>query len=312
MVAPTMKINHVEIDDTFAEGFKLYGSRILITADTKELAHIAALCATGFATSTIHCDCEAGIDMYYDPERTPDRRPGVSVIFCVHGKENADAVLLNRIGQCILTSATTACFDWLPEDSISEKTFEVKTGFKLKFFGDGFEEKEEIEWNGKSIPLWKIPVMDGYFRVQSTFKVTKIAAGGNFMVFSNSPTEIISACQSAAIKMNEIDGVVLPFPGGYVRSPSKIGSKYKFLTASTNQTLLPVLRNNIPDSSAPEQAIVGYEFVINGFSEDRVRKAMKIGIQELCNHANVLKITAGNYGGKLGKLKFDLKEILSL
>ena len=112
--------------------------------------------------------------------------------------------------------------------------------------------------------------------------------------------------------MNEIDGVVLPFPGGYVRSPSKIGSKYKFLTASTNQTLLPVLRNNIPDSSAPEQAVAGYEFVINGFSEDRVRKAMKIGIQELCNHANVLKITAGNYGGKLGKLKFDLKEILSL
>ena len=306
-----MKINHVEIDETFAEGFKLYGSRILITADSKELAKTAAICATGYATSTIHCDCEAGIDEFYDPEDTPDNRPGVSVIFCVQGKDKADAVLLNRISQCILTSATSACFDWLPEDSISEKTFEVKTGFKLKFFGDGFEEKEEVVWNGKTIPMWKIPMMDGYFRVQSTFKVTKIVAGGNFMVYSTSPTEIISACQSAVLKMNEIEGIVLPFPGGFVRSPSKFGSKYKFLDASINQPLIPLLRDKVLDSIAPEQAITGYEFVINGFSEDRVRTAIKVGIQELCTNDNVIKITAGNYGGKLGKIKFDLKEILS-
>ncbi|TFG21196.1 MAG: formylmethanofuran--tetrahydromethanopterin N-formyltransferase [Promethearchaeota archaeon] len=307
-----MKMNHVEIDDTFAEGFRLYGARILITADSKEIAHTAALCATGFASSTIHCDCEAGIDYFLDPDSTPDHRPGVVVIFCVQGKDNLDAVLLNRIGQCILTCATTACFDWLPEDSITDKTIEVKTGFKLKFFGDGFEEKEELDWNGKAIPLWKIPVMDGYFRVQSTFKFTKIAAGGNFMVFSSSAKELITACQNAAIKMNEVEGVVLPFPGGFVRSPSKIGSKYNFLTASTNHTLIPELREKTLDSCVPEQATAGYEFVINGFSEERVCTAMKIGILELCNNTSVLKITAGNYGGKLGKLKFNLKEILSL
>ncbi len=306
-----MKINHVEIDETFAEGFKLYGSRILITADSKELAKTAAISATGYATSTIHCDCEAGIDEFYDPEDTPDNRPGVSVIFCFQGKDKADAVLLNRIGQSILTCATSACFDWLPEDSISEKTFEVKTGFKLKFFGDGFEEKEEVVWNGKTIPMWKIPMMDGYFRVQSTFKVTKIVAGGNFMVYSTSPTDIISACQSAVLKMNEIEGIVLPFPGGFVRSPSKFGSKYKFLNASINQPLIPLLHDKVPDSIAPEQAVTGYEFVINGFSDDRVRTAIKVGIQELCTYDHVIKITAGNYGGKLGKIKFDLKEILS-
>jgi formylmethanofuran--tetrahydromethanopterin N-formyltransferase len=306
-----MKINHVEIEETFAEGFKLYGVRILITADTLELAKTAAISATGYATSTIHCDCEAGIDKIFGPEETPDNRPGISVIFCVQGKDKVDEVLLNRIGQCILTSATTSCFDWFPEDIVSEKTFEVKTGFKLKFFGDGYEEKEDIVWKDKSISLWKIPMMDGYFRVQSSFKVTKIVAGGNFMVYSNSSNEIISSCNKAVTKMNEVEGIVLPFPGGFVRSPSKIGSKYKFLIASTNHTLSPILREKVPDSKAPKEAISGYEFVLNGFSESRIRSAMKIGIETLCSDKNVIKITAGNYEGKLGKIKFDLREILS-
>ncbi len=306
-----MKLNHVEIDETYAEGFHLYGARILITADTLELAKIAAKNVTGYATSTIHCDCEAGIDQYFEPEETPDNRPGVSVIFCIQGKDKADEILLNRIGQCVLTCATTTCFDWFPKDVISEKTFEIKTGYKLKFFGDGFEEKEEFVWKDLTIPMWKIPMMDGYFRVQSTFKVTKIVAGGNFMVFSNSPYSVLAACQSAVEKMNEIEGIVLPFPGGFVRSASKIGSKYKFLTASTNHKLVPLLREKVPDSVVPDDAARGYEFIINGFTEERVRAAMKAGIEELCKHNHVLKITAGNYGGKLGKVKFELIEILS-
>lgn len=306
-----MKINHVEIDETYAEGFKLYGARVLITAETLELAKSAAICATGFASSTIHCDCEAGIDGYFTEKETPDHRPGVSIMFCVQGKKNVDEVVLNRIGQCVLTGASTSCFDWFPKDVVSDKTFEIKTGFKLKFFGDGFEEKEDFMWNGDSFPVWKIPVMDGYFRVQSTFKVTKIVAGGNFMVYSNSPSSLISACQNAAARMNEVEGIVLPFPGGFVRCPSKIGSKYKFLAASTNEKLLPILRDKIPNSISPKDALSGYEFVINGFTEERISKAMKVGIEDLCTHSHVLKITAGNYEGKLGKIKFDLKEILS-
>jgi len=306
-----MKINHVDIDETYAEGFFLYASRILITADSLNLAKIAAQNVTGYATSTIHCDCEAGIDMEYGSDATPDSRPGVSVIFCVQGKKKMDELLLNRIGQCVLTSATTACFDWFPTDIVSEKTFEVKTGFKLKFFGDGFEQKESMIWNKTNIPMWKIPMMDGYFLVQETIKVTKIAAGGNFMVFGKDIKKTISACQEAVLKMNKVKGVVLPFPGGYVRSPSKIGSKYSFLSASTNEKLSPILRETVPDTKSPPNATVGFEFVINGFSIDRIESAMKVGIQELCSHDTVLKITAGNYGGKLGKIKFELKKILS-
>ena len=205
----------------------------------------------------------------------------------------------------------SGCFDWFPTDIISEKTFEVKTGFKLKFFGDGYEQKESLTWNNSNIPMWKIPMMDGYFLVQETFKVTKIVAGGNFMVYGKDLKKTISACQKAVLKMNEVEGVVLPFPGGYVRSPSKIGSKYSFLSASTNEALSPVLRETAPDTKSPPDAIAGFEFVINGFSVDRIESAMKTGIQELCTHETILKITAGNYGGKLGKYKFELKKILS-
>jgi len=304
-----MKINDVDIEETFAEGFSMYASRILITAETLKLARTAASVVTGYATSTIHCDSEAGIDnSNISAEETPDRRPGVSVIFCVNKKDKMDGVLLNRIGQCVLTSATTSCFDWFPEDIVSEKTFEVKTGFKLKFFGDGFEEKDEIQWKGKIIPVWKIPAMDGYFFVQNTFKVTKIAGGGNFMVFGKELSKTIEACNKAVEKIMEVQGIVLPFPGGYVRSPSKVGSKYKFLNASTNESLSPVL--NVKNTIVPEGGKAGYEFIINGFDENRVKEAMKRGILELTRQPGIIKITAGNYGGKLGKIFFHLKEIL--
>ena len=304
-----MKINDVDIEETFAEGFSMYASRILITAETLKLARIAASVVTGYATSTIHCDCEAGIDNpIISAEETPDGRPGISVIFCVNKKDKMDGVLLNRIGQCVLTSATTSCFDWFPEDIVSEKTFEVKTGFKLKFFGDGFEEKNEIQWKGKNIPVWKIPAMDGYFFVQNTFKVTKIAGGGNFMVFGKDLSKTIEACNKAVEKMMEVQGIVLPFPGGYVRSPSKVGSKYKFLNASTNESLSPVL--DVKNTIVPEGGKAGYEFIINGFDENRVKEAMKRGILELTRQPGIIKITAGNYGGKLGKIFYRLKEIL--
>ncbi|MBN2155673.1 MAG: formylmethanofuran--tetrahydromethanopterin N-formyltransferase [Candidatus Lokiarchaeota archaeon] len=306
-----MILNHVEIEETYAEGFRLYGSRILITADSIELAKVAAANVTGYATSTIHCDCEAGIDKVYDSTETPDHRPGVSVIFCIQKKEKVDEVLLNRIGQCVLTSASTACFDWFPEDVLNDKTFSVKTGYKLKFFGDGFEQKNELKWKGEFLPLWKIPMMDGYFTIQESFKVTKIIAGGNFLVFSNNTSEIITACQQAVTKMNDIEGIVLPFPGGFVRSPSKVGSKYKFLSASTNEILSPVLRDQIDNSNVPSTAQTGYEFIINGFTQKRVELAMKEGITSLCTNPSVVKISAGNYGGKLGKIIFDLKKILS-
>jgi len=309
-----LKINNVEIEETFAEGFGMYASRVLITAKTLEWAKKAAIVATGYATSTIHCDSEAGIDAIVPAEKTPDGRPGVSVIFCVQKKDKMDAALLNRIGQCILTCATTSCFDWMDEEKINEpKTFEVRTGYKLKFFGDGFEEKTTIDWNGKQIKAWKIPTMDGYFIVEDAFKVAKIAGGGNFMVYADNIDNLLKGCEAAVEKMMAVDGIVLPFPGGFVRSPSKVGSlKYsKFLNASTNHPLSPVLKDKIEDSQVPEGATVGVEFVINGLTAERVKRAMREGILELTKQQGILKITAGNYGGKLGKIFYYLKEILA-
>ena len=309
-----MKINNVEIKDTFAEGFSLYGSRVLITAKTLELARAAVVKVTGFATSTISCDCEAGIDSIIPESKTPDGRPGISVIFCVQGKKKMDDVLLNRIGQCILTAPTTACYDWFPEDIVSEKTFEVKTGFKLKFFGDGYEEKEIINFNGKEITTWKVPVMDGWFVIQSTIKVTKIAGGGNLLMFADTLDNALNAIKKAVEKMNEVDGIVTPFPYGVARSPSKMGSKKyaKFLSASTNDPESPVLKDKIENSRVPNGANAGYEFVINGFDKARVEKAMKIAIETMVQEPGVIEITAANYDGKLGKIFYNLKEIMGL
>jgi formylmethanofuran--tetrahydromethanopterin N-formyltransferase len=308
-----MKINNVEIEETFAEGFSMYACRILITAENKELARIAAGNVTGFATSTIDCPCEASIDQEIEDGKTPDHRPGISVMFCFIKKENADKVMLDRIGQCVLTTATTSCFNWFAEDARSEKTFEINTGYKLKFFGDGFEVKDQILFNGQQLTVWKIPVMDGYFIVQDKFTVTKIAGGGNLMIFFNNLNDALSISKAVVQKIKTIEGLTLPFPGGFVRSPSKIGSlKYsKFLNASTNEPLLPILMNKINYTRVPEGALAGYEFVINGFTEERVKKAMRLGILEATQHLGVIKITAGNYEGKLGKIRYDLKEILS-
>jgi len=279
----------------------------------KELANIAANNVTGFATSTIDCPCEAGIDQEIDESKTPDHRPGISVMFCFMKKENAEKVMLDRIGQCVLTTATTSCFNWFLEDARSDKTFEINTGYKLKFFGDGFEEKALIPFNNQELNVWKIPVMDGFFIVQDKFTVTKIAGGGNFMIFYNNLKDGLATSKLVVQKMKTIDGLTIPFPGGFVRSPSKIGSlKYsKFLNASTNEQLLPILKNKISNSKVPEGAVVGYEFVVNGFTEERVKKAIRTAILEATKHSAVIKITAGNYEGKLGKIKYDLKEILS-
>ena len=155
--------------------------------------------------------------------------------------------------------------------------------------------------------------MDGYFVIQDKFTVTKIAGGGNFLIFFDNLKDALSISNEIVKKMKTIEGLTIPFPGGFVRSPSKMGSiKYsKFLHASTNEPLLPILKNKISNSKVPEGAAVGYEFVVNGFTEQGVKNAIRLGIMEATKYNSVIKITAGNYEGKLGKIKYDLKDILT-
>jgi formylmethanofuran--tetrahydromethanopterin N-formyltransferase len=303
-----MELNGVEIEDTFCEAFGAVFSRIIITAKNENWAKIAAQIATGYGTSTIHCDSEAGIDVYLPSEITPDKRPGVALMFFKKKKDEMDNVLLNRIGQCILTCPTTACFDGFNGSLAPEKDFEIKTGYKLKFFGDKFEEKVEGLYQFEA---WKIPVMDGEFVVQSTFKVGKGIAGGNFLILAESQDAGLKAAEAAVEAIKDVENVIAPFPGGIARSGSKVGSQYSFLNASTNDPLCPTLRGKSENSQLGEKDNCVYELIYDGATVDAIKEAMKLGIHAAVKVPGINRISAGNYGGKLGKFQYRLHDVLS-
>jgi formylmethanofuran--tetrahydromethanopterin N-formyltransferase len=301
-----LELNGVEIEDTFCEAFGAVFTRILVTAIDEKWAKIAANVATGYGTSTIHCDSEAGIDLLVPPDQTPDKRPGAILMFFKTKKEKMDEVLLNRVGQCILTCPTTACFDALEVSLDAEKDFEIKTGYKLKFFGDKFEEKEEKY----PFESWRIPVMDGEFLVQSIFKVGKGVAGGNFLIIAENQKAGLASAEAAIEAIKGIKNVIAPFPGGIARSGSKVGSKYSFLNASTNDPLCPTLRSKIENSQLKEGDNCVYEVILDGATEDSIKEAMKIGIHAAVKVEGVKRISAGNYGGKLGKFQYRLFDVI--
>ncbi len=303
-----MELNGVEIEDTFCEAFGAVFTRILVTAVNEKWVKIASQIATGYGTSTIHCDSEAGVDLFVSANDTPDNRPGAALMFFKTKKDKMDHVLLNRIGQCILTCPTTACFDALNSSHTPEKEFEIKTGYKLKFFGDKFEEKVEGLY---PFEAWKIPVMDGEFTVQSNFKVGKGIAGGNFLIFGETQEAALEAAEKAIVAIKDLENVIAPFPGGIARSGSKVGSQYSFLNASTNDPLCPTLRDKIEGSLLGEKDNCVYEVILDGATEDAIKNAMKLGIQAAVQIPGVNKISAGNYGGKLGKFQYRLYDVLT-
>jgi len=303
-----MEINGVVIEDTFCEAFSNWFSRILITAKNEKWAKIAAQVATGYATSTMHCDAEAGIDVFVPPEKTPDNRPGVILMFFKTKKEKMSKVVMNRVGQCVFTCPTTACFDVLNVSLNPEKEFEIKLGANLKFFGDGFEEKIEGKY---PFEVWKIPVMEGEFIVQSMAKVGKGIAGGNFLIIGKDQDSALEAAQKSIEAIKDVPNVITPFPGGITRSGSKVGSKYSFLKASTNDPLCPTLREKIDNSQLREGDNCVYEIILDGATEDVIKEAMRVGINAAVKIPDINRISAGNYGGKLGKFQYHLFDVLS-
>jgi len=296
-----MILNGVAIDDTFAEAFGMRATRLLITALNHQWAHHAAQALTGFATSVIGCGCEAGIERELSPVETPDGRPGVSVLlFAVSSKELAKQVE-RRVGQCVLTCPTTAVFSGIEGEPLN-------LGRNLRYFGDGYQLSKVI--GGKR--YWRVPVMDGEFLCEETTGMVRAVGGGNFLLLAKGREEALSACEAAIAAMRQVSGAIMPFPGGVVRSGSKVGSKYKALIASTNDAYCPTLRGAVRTELTPDVGAV-LEIVIDGLTDADVRNAMRAGISAACGLGaarGVLRISAGNYGGKLGQFHFRLREIM--
>ncbi len=293
----------VRIVNTFAEAFGMRAARVIITAQTADWARTAAQSMTGFATSVIGCKVEAGIEAQLDPELTPDLRPGVSVLLFGFDAAGLQRQLIDRIGQTVLTCPTTACFDGLPD--APER---VIVGGQLRHFGDKFQASKVIDGHR----YWRIPVMEGEFLVQEAFGVQKAIGGGNLLILASDQRAALAAAEAAVEAMRGVPGVILPFPGGIVRAGSKVGAKkYKNLVASTNDDYCPTLRGREGViSQVPEGANSVLEIVVDGLDRAVIERALRAGIDAACR-SGVVEISAGNYGGKLGKHHFHLHELLT-
>lgn len=295
-----LTISGTEIEDTFAEAFPMTAARLVVTAESATWVEHAAQAVTGYAASVIGCDAEAGIERRLMPSETPDGRPGVSLLFFAFSRDALQKALVNRVGQCVLTCATTACFNGMP---VTDKT--IRIGGNLRFFGDGWQ----ISKLHGERRFWRIPTMDGEFLCEDVFGTTKGVAGGNFLILGTSQSVALAAAEVAVEACRSVLGVILPFPGGIVRSGSKIGSKYKKLTASTNGAYCPTLRGAVT-SVLPDSVNAVYELVIDGVDQHAVEEAMRRGIRAACG-PGIVRISAGNYGGKLGPYHLHLHKLLS-
>lgn len=296
-----MQIQTTEIVDTFAEAFSMWASRIIITGETPYWAMAAAQSMTGFATSIIGCKCEAGIEMELPPEKTPDGRPGVSVLLFTVDAKGQGARLLERVGQCVMTCPSTACFDGLEG---AEKS--VVVGGQLRFFGDGYQISKVL--NGRR--LWRIPVMEGEFLVDERISIQEAIGGGNFLILGQDVPTTLRAAEAAVEVMRQVPGIILPFPGGVVRSGSKTSSRYKSLFASTNDAYCPTLRGFAPETHIPPDVGCVLEIVIDGLDLPAVEEATRRGIHAAAE-AGASQISAGNYGGTLGQYQIKLHQVLA-
>jgi formylmethanofuran--tetrahydromethanopterin N-formyltransferase len=295
-----MKLHDAEIVDTFAEAFGMWGSRVVITAATPAWALEAGRSMTGFATSVIGCKCEASIERVLAPSETPDGRPGVSALLFAMDREGVGKRLVERVGQCVLTCPTAACFNGIDD---AEHTVDV--GGQLRFFGDGYQASKVLD--GKR--YWRVPVMEGEFLVQERFGVVEGVAGGNLIMLGRDAASALRSAEAAASAMRSVEGVIMPFPGGIARSGSKVGSRYSALPASTNDALCPTLRGQVAHTDVPPDVESVFEIVIDGLALEPVSEAMRRGLLAAAE-AGASQVTAGNYGGNLGPFHIHLRELM--
>lgn len=288
------------IDDTFAEAFPMTATRLIITACEQELAHIAATEFCGNAASVIGCDTEAAVEGAISCDQTPDGRPGVSVLAFAFSRKDLEKAVSQRVGQNVLTCPTTACYNGL--ESPREK--QIKLGALLRYFGDGYQISKKLF----ARRFWRIPVMDGEFVCDEALGTVKGVGGGNLILTAQDNSAALRAAQAAVRAIRGLPEVILPFPAGIVRSGSKVGSKYPQLRASTNHTWCPTLRGQTESELAVNENAV-YELVIDGLSAASVAHAMQVGIDVLSQQPDVIRISAGNYGGSLGPFHFHLKRL---
>ena len=305
-------------------------TRMIVTAATARWVDAAVSAFTGYGTSVIQCDAEVGLERLLDPSETFDGRPGASMLAFGFSSDALAEAIGKRSGQCLMTCATTAVFDGYPrqqyiedqqrllqqkksagaKQDVAASSQEIEpqkripVGSHLRFFGDGFQKSKMLGERR----FWRIPVMDGEFIVEQDVGVGKGVAGGNFLIQSVDQMTGLKAAERAVDAIAVLPDVITPFPGGVVRSGSKVGSRYKGMVASTSHTYCPTLRGRVESQIHPDASCV-YEIVIDGTDFESVAEAMRVGIHAALGEG-IVSIGAGNYDGKLGKHHFQLHQVL--
>jgi len=295
-----LQISGTEIEDTFAEAFRMRYARLIVTAHDLHWLDAGVREFTGYASSVIACDAEAGVERWLTPDETPDGRVGAAILVFGFATDALAKAVPNRTGQSLMTCPTTAVFDGLQDGEDR-----IVLGKHIRYFGDGFQKSKLLD--GRR--YWRIPVMDGEFLVEETAGVSKGVAGGNLILQGADMPAALSAARRAVDSLANMPGVIVPFPGGIARSGSKVGSRYKKLAASTADAYCPTLRGRVETQLRPG-ANCAYELVIDGVDETAVATAMATASRASAG-PGVISIGAGNYGGKLGKFHFRLHEVLA-
>jgi formylmethanofuran--tetrahydromethanopterin N-formyltransferase len=304
-----LTLNGIRVIDTFAEAFDVAGTAIVVTNDTAKWAMIAAMTMTGFATSVIGCGAEAGIDAVLSPEETPDGRPGVRILLFGFEPNGLKDQLIKRVGQCILTCPGTACYAGV------EGPNKIKLGGAIRYFGDGFAIAKRVQdATGKERRYWRIPVMDGEFLCEDSVRaVDGAVGGGNLLFLGRTHSETLKVAEIAVEAAAAVPGAILPFPGGIVRSGSKVGGRTKGMMASTNDAYCPTLKGRAGSALPPDCGVV-LEIVIDALTSQGVAESMRAGLHaatEIGERHGLIAVTAGNYGGNLGRHHYHLRDLLA-
>jgi formylmethanofuran--tetrahydromethanopterin N-formyltransferase len=294
-----MQIQNTEIVGTFAEAFSMRFAQLIVTAHDEYWLDAGLQEFTGYSSSVISCDAETGVERFLTKDETPDGRIGASVLVFGFSTDALAKAVPNRVGQCLMTCPTTAVFNGMPDADES-----VALGKHIRYFGDGFQ-KSKLLFGRR---FWRIPVMDGEFLVEEKVGVAKGVAGGNIIFQASSTDAALAAARRATDSIDQVPGVIAPFPAGVVRSGSKVGSVYKRMVASTSDAYCPTLRGRV-ETKLLDTATCALEIVIDGTTEDAVGNAMAATIRSAAGDG-VVAIGAGNYGGKLGKFHFHLRDLV--
>lgn len=304
-----LTLNGIPVEDTFAEAFDVAGTALIVTNDTARWAMIAATVMTGFATSVIGCGAEAGIDAELSPEETPDGRPGVRILLFGFEPNGLKDQLIKRVGQCILTCPGTACYAGVDGPT------KIKLGGAIRYFGDGFAVAKRLpDATGKLRRYWRIPVMDGEFLCEDHVRaVDGAVGGGNLLFLGRKHADTLKVAEIAVEAAAAVPGAILPFPGGIVRSGSKVGGRTKGMMASTNDAYCPTLKGRAGSLLPPECNVV-LEIVIDALTSKGVSDSMRAALHaatEVGAAHGLVAVTAGNYGGNLGRHHYHLRDLIA-